>query len=56
MFRTMLNVVLLAVAAALVVAGLATYPHIPVGVLVGMIATAAVLLLPIGRTAVGAGR
>ncbi|MEU5859329.1 hypothetical protein ABZ799_28790 [Nocardiopsis dassonvillei] len=49
MFRTALNVVLLVAAAALVVVGLATYPHIPGGALAAMVATAALLLAPVGR-------
>lgn len=49
MFRAVLNVVLLVASAALVVGGLATYPYTPGEALAAMVATAALLLAPVGR-------
>lgn len=49
MLRTALDLVLLTVAAALVVTGLITYPHIPGSVLAAMIAAAALCVAPLGH-------
>lgn len=49
MFRTVLDLALLAAAASLVGVGIATYPEINPAVLAALIATAALLLAPIGN-------
>lgn len=55
MFRTIIDLALLAAAATLVGVGIAGYPDIHGGVLAGLIAVAALLLAPIGtRSAVSA--
>lgn len=53
-FRDVIDLVLLAVAGALLVAGLAAYPHIPGPVLAAMLAAAALCVAPIGRREVEA--
>jgi len=48
MFRIIIDLALLAVAATLVIIGIASYPAIPVGVLAALVAAAALLLAPVG--------
>lgn len=54
MFRTVIDLALLAAAATLVIVGIVAYPTIPAGVLAGLIATAALLLAPVGTREVSA--
>lgn len=58
MFRPIVDLVLLAAAAALIIAGFVTYPDVPVGVLAAAIGVAVLLIAPVGaghRTAAPAG-
>lgn len=48
MFRAAIEIVLLAVAAALLIAGIAAYPDIPVWVLATSIGVAVLLIAPVG--------
>lgn len=50
MFRTALDIVLLATAAALLIAGIAAYPDIPTWVLASSIGVAALLVAPVGAS------
>lgn len=53
MFRTVIDLALLAAAATLVIVGIVSYPAIPAGVLAALIGVAALLLAPVGtRSAV----
>lgn len=54
MFRTLIDLSLLAAAATLVVVGIISYPDIHVGVLAAFIAVAALLLAPVGTRTSGA--
>lgn len=53
MFRTFIDLALLAAAATLIIVGIVAYPTIPAGVLAALIGVAALLLAPVGtRSAV----
>lgn len=54
MLRTLFDLVLLALGAALMVVGTVTYPAIPGGVLAATLAVGGLLLLPAGRRAAAA--
>ena len=58
MFRPIVDLALLATAAALIITGFVTYPDIPVGVLAAAVGVGALLIAPVGaghRTAAPAG-
>ena len=48
MFRSVIDLALLAAAAMLVIVGIVSYPDIPAGVLAALIGVAALLLAPVG--------